>query len=251
MDIGEVGSGVKCFVRRVLDAIFPPKCIFCNCIMPIGTMLEICEACHGSLPFIRGEICRQCGQPVDAACDKKQCMDCSRIEHYFVQGISVFEYKGIVKKAVIGLKFFGKRRYAFTLGHLMSIKIKEMTGWIKFDIIIYTPLHKKRLSQRGFNQAELLAKVIAKQLDRPLGRDALLKIKHTRTQSRLTRFQRQRNMHDAFKINPQASIENKIVLLIDDVYTTGATANECARQLKNAGAKEVYVATAAIGKGTI
>ncbi|MBZ4647253.1 MAG: hypothetical protein PWR27_2089 [Petroclostridium sp.] len=242
------------YIRRVtdfiLDLIFPPKCIFCNTILSPGVELEICMECYDKIPFIQGKVCNTCSQPIDTPYGPEQCMDCRDAHHYFKQNISPCEYKGIIREAIVKFKFFGKKHYAKTLGQLMLKKIKQMTNLPTFDIIIYTPLHEKRLSERGFNQAKLLAEIISQELGCRLGENILLKVKETLPQSKLTRQQRQENIKNVFQISDKNIVQGMKVLLVDDVYTTGMTVNECSKLLKKAGAKEIFVVTAAIGKGT-
>lgn len=246
----QANSIIKRFICLILDTIFPPKCIFCNAILPSGIEIEICPACYQTAPFVRGKTCIQCGQPISGAKDIHKCADCSKKEYYFKQGISVFEYKGMVKKAIIRLKFFGKKRYAVTLGKLMGQALRKMTNWPIIDLIVYIPLHPKRFRERGYNQARLLADEIGRQLGWRIGQNVIFKTKNATAQSKLTRFQRQKNLKNAFRFNTKTKIKGATVLLVDDVYTTGTTVNECARLLHKAGANEIYVITAAIGKGT-
>ncbi len=236
-------------INIFLDLIFPPKCIFCNKILSPGTEIEICDICNTKNPVIHGRVCKQCGQPIEVTDAQEQCFDCSRTSHYFKQGISVYEYRGKVKKAMIHFKFFGKKRHAVTFGKLMSSKIKQMTNWPEFDIITYVPLYKTQLRKRGYNQARLLAKELARELNVPLCVRSIQKVRQASHQRKLNRFQRQINMHNTFEVDPNVSIRGLTLLLVDDIYTTGATMNECARILLAAGAKQVYLATVAIGKG--
>ncbi|MDK2799523.1 MAG: competence protein ComFC [Clostridiales bacterium] len=233
----------------MLDLVFPPKCIFCNTILTPGVTLQICPECYDKIPFVQGKVCETCGQVIDTAYGPEKCLDCRDVRHYFEKNISPCEYKGMMRDAMVRFKFFKKRWYAKTLGQLMLKKLRKMKNLPIFDIIVYTPLYKKRLSERGFNQAKLLAKVIAQELPCSLGENILLKIKDTQPQSKLTRSQRRKNIKDAFQISDETVVKGKTVLLVDDVYTTGTTVDECSKLLKRAGAKEVYVVTTAIGKG--
>ncbi|MGE4284515.1 MAG: ComF family protein, partial [Clostridia bacterium] len=214
-----------------------------------GTELEICDSCYERIPFIQGKACSQCGQPIEGSYGSEQCLDCRDTLHYFVKNIPVCEYKGLVRQAIVRFKFFGKRRYAKPLGFLMADQIKQMTNVTKFDIITYIPLSKRRLAQRGFNQSRLLCRSIAKRLKLFMGIDMLNKEKDMPPQSTLNRHQRQRNIKNVFRVTDKYNIKDTTILLVDDVYTTGVTVNECSRLLRDAGVKEVYVVTIAIGKG--
>jgi len=236
-------------VNYILNLIYPPKCIFCNTILPPGTQIEICDKCYGEAPFVKGKVCRICGQPITAPYGPDQCIDCKKTIHYFVQGISVFEYRGMVRDAIVRYKFIGRKRYSRTLGLLMLNRLRLMTNWPIFHMIVYTPLYKKKLINRGYNQAELLASVIADGLQCRLEKSILVKTRDTLPQSKLTRNQRFQNIKGAFAVRSPEKLQDMNILLVDDVYTTGATVNECARLLMEANANSVYVITAAIGKG--
>jgi ComF family protein len=246
-------DGFKSYFKRVtsyiLDLLYPPRCIFCGILLPVGTKLEICDTCYEKMPMVGGKVCETCGQPMDEPYGPEQCLDCRKTTLYFIQNLPVYEYKGIVRQAIMKLKFYNKKRVARTLGILMADKIKQMTSLPKFDIITYIPLSKKRLAQRGYNQSKLLCSVIAEELNFPISENVLWKVKDTPPQSTLNRDERQHNIKNAFMVKDKYSIKDMIILLVDDIYTTGRTVNECSRLLKKAGAKEIYVVTAAIGKG--
>ena len=240
---------VKKLANMGLDLLFPPKCIFCGQIMRIGTTFEMCSLCKDRLSFIQRIACQKCGKPIVVKDQEDVCSDCKKTNHLYTAATSVFVYSGTVQRALQRMKFEGRRRYAIVFGFLMANQLKKMKNWPIIDIVVYTPLHKKRYAERGFNQAKLLAHEVAKHLDYKVLEDMLYKIKHTPAQSSLVRAKRQQNIYNAFKLNMAIDVKDKTILLVDDIYTTGTTVNECTRYLKAAGAKEVYVITAAIGKG--
>ena len=234
----------------LLDLIYPPKCIICNEILLPGVQIDICSECYKKVPFIGDKIiCEICGQPLNITFGQNQCLDCRGQHYYFEKCIAPCEYKGVMRQAIVKFKFYGKRQYGKTLGKLMVERLNQVQTSMTYDMIIYTPMHRKRLMKRGYNQAKLLAAVIGKEINCPVGKDILLKIKDTSPQSILSRKQRLINLKNVFCLNPRADIKGKTLLLVDDVYTTGTTVNECAKLLKTAGAKQVFVATVAVGKG--
>ena len=115
----------------------------------------------------------------------------------------------------------------------------------KYDIIVPVPIHKKRKNERGYNQSELIARKLAKNLNLELVNDSLIKQKNTLPQSTLSKKQREENAKQVYKIQNKPKIENKKVILLDDIYTTGATTKECSKVLKQNGAKEILVLTIA------
>lgn len=244
-------STIQKIINFVLDIIYPPKCIFCKTILSPGTEVQICTECYEKIPFISNQItCEICGQPLDTIYGQEKCMDCRKKQPCFEQSTSPCEYTGIIRKAIVNFKFYGKKHYAKTLGRLMVEHLKEIQTIPIVHIIVYTPLHPKRLLERGYNQAELLAKVVGKELNCPVGKDVIRKVKNTPPQSHLSRQERLKNLQGAFQLNPKVNLKGLTILLVDDVYTTGATVDACAKLLKESGgAVQVYVVTAAVGKG--
>ncbi len=242
-------SYFKRIVNKIISLIYPPKCIFCNSIMPIGTDIEICNYCYGKIKFIKGKTCIICGQELDKRTLNNKCFDCRRSNYYFEHNISPCRYNSNIRQAIINLKFFGKKRYAKTLGQLMIKKLKENTEMPIINIVTYVPLNNKKKIERGFNQAQLLAKELAGYTNCKTAKNLLIKTKATLPQEKLNKHQRLKNIKGVFKVKDKNIIKDKVILLVDDVYTTGATVNECAKVLKTAGACKVYVITVAIGKG--
>lgn len=150
------------------------------------------------------------------------------------------DYEGTLKEAIHYMKFHGRKKLARRLGQLLStLDIPSV------EAIIPVPLSKKRLIQRGFNQSYLLSMPVSEKLTLPLLDDLLLKTRDTPPQSLLTREERLKNQKGSFKVNSKYKRIPSRVVLVDDVVTTGATLNECARILKKEGVKEVYVITLA------
>jgi ComF family protein len=114
----------------------------------------------------------------------------------------------------------------------------------QFDLIIPVPLHSARLRERGFNQAHFLARILSEEIDAPLSA-ALQRVRYTRTQTAFDRTERMENLRDAFRLRKKVSVRDLQVLLVDDILTTGSTLNECARVLREAGARSVHAVTVA------
>ena len=156
----------------------------------------------------------------------------------------IFRYYGHIRKLLIDYKFNNKS-YLYKTFVQIILNNSNIINFIKsYDIIIAVPIHRKRFNNRGYNQSELLAKEISKYLKKTNFRnDILIKIKDNTAQSTLTRTERFLNVKDAYKIQNDNFIKEKRILLIDDIYTTGNTVNECSRVLKQCGAKEIGVLT--------
>ncbi len=201
----------------------------------------ICSECwEGILPH-NGPGCQKCGKPFVSGISTK-CSDCIQSEPAFESARSFGSYSGTLKKAVNLFKYHGIKRLAEPLSDIMhQISIPSV------DAVIPVPLYKKRLRQREFNQSALLAKHTAEHLGIPLIIDSLIKVSDTTPQVGMNSKERFNNIKKAFIIKNRSIIRDRNILLIDDVFTTGATARECSRMLKKAGAQNVYVRTLAHG----
>lgn len=224
-----------------LDLIFPPKttCLICKNAIKTG---YICEKCKNTLKFIQGNTCSICGKPINY---EGICHDCLHYGHVFRQNVSTFEYDDAMKGLIARFKYFKERHLAAFFAEYMAISLEDMKWPI--DVIVPVPLHKSKLDERGYNQAELLARELSYRFDIFMTK-ALRRIRNTPTQTALHREERINNVKGAFKIMYKETVMGKNVLLIDDILTTGATLDECARVLKDSGANEVYAGTIATGR---
>lgn len=219
-------------MEKGLEILFPPKCIFCGCVLETGRKLHICRSCYNKIPFASGDVIRS-GRQQDGGCDCAVC---------------IFRYTGIVKDALIRFKFFDKPGYYRTFARMLSGKLSETMGLKSFDFIVSVPLHKERQRSRGYNQAQLIAGELSRETGIPEYQYLLLREKNTKVQSLLPGREREQNVRGAFKINNGSRVKGKTVLLVDDVLTTGSTVDECSRALKEAGAISVVAAVLATGK---
>ncbi len=194
-------------------------------------------------------ICGRLGQ--DTICSK--CYNTLKIEakveqdknKTFNKHLYIFKYEGKIRNLIIDYKFNDKP-YLNELFVKIILKNEKICRKIKkYDIIIPVPIHKKRKNERGYNQSELIARKLAKNLNVELVTDSLIKQKNTLPQSTLSKKQREENVKTVYKIQNKQKIENKKIILLDDIYTTGATAEECSKILKQNGAKEILVLTIA------
>lgn len=227
------------FFRKILDLLFPKKlkCIFCGRDIINFDDQPYCDSCANKDFFNNGEFrCKCCDEPLTI--DEEYCYFCKKDHKEFSKTLSPFIYKDEVRKAVIKFKSDNAIYLAEPMAKLMAKRIKEEN--LEFDIILPIPLSEKSLKKRGYNQSELLANEIGKLLDKPVRNDILLKVKETKHQKELGFNDRQNNLKDAFQIKHSKDIKDKKILLVDDIMTTGATANQCAKLLKKY-ASEIYV----------
>lgn len=231
---------------NLIDLIYPPRCPFCECVL--GYKKEkVCESCKKSLPYIKEPKCKKCGKSIDIE-EVEYCYDCTRNPHQYEQGVAVWEYNEQLKSSIYRFKYQNKREYAdFYVEEIVRIYKDKIKEW-KPDLLIPIPLHKTKERQRGFNQTEVIAKKIGEKLEIPISSKVLVRQKNTLPQKELTSKERQNNVKRAFKI-----IDNKVklqvVMLIDDIYTTGSTIDAVSKVLLEAGAIKVYYISVSVGKG--
>lgn len=228
---------------KFLNLIFPKrlKCIYCHDDINTDDPICVCERCNKTLPYVRGNLCEKCGQVIGEG--YKVCMDCKAEAKVFERAFAPLLYTGDVKTRIYNFKYGGARYLAEPFGHMMYNKL--MSEKILFDCIIPVPLSENRLKSRGYNQAELIARVIADLTAKPLLTDYLVRTKDTDYLARSELEYRKTAIIGAFSMRRRRDIKDKTVLLIDDIYTTGATANECSKKILKAGASRVYVLTLA------
>ena len=237
----------KGLYKRTLNMLFPAhiKCIVCGDDLPEVRQIEVCDKCSAKLNFIsKNSCCKHCGSPVYG--DAEVCLNCKDNKREFDQGRSVFVYDGEIEKLIAGLKFNNKPYLSRTLGRYLA-SLYQTLDW-HIDMVIPVPMTEARKKWRGYNQAELLATEFCEAVHLPLNTQALQKVRETDEQKELSMQERQKNILDAFKVQDKYYIKGKSILIIDDVMTTGATANACATALKKAHASKVYVLTIAHGK---
>ncbi len=229
-----------------LDLLYPEgvNCCLCGDRIRRRHTYGICPDCYDSFIFIRENSCEMCGKLLDSG---RLCSDCRSYVHYFDRAYSMCAYHGKVKEWIYSYKYAGRSYLAGPFGRMMADRIKEVRLDKSVDCIVPVPLHRKKLRQRGYNQSRLLADVISGRLKGEKARDVLIRERNTPPLSGLTRFQRMETMRGAFKLKNNGVVDVKNVLLIDDIYTTGTTVNQCAKVLKDNGANCVYAFTLASG----
>ena len=229
--------------KDLLNIFFPAniKCILCSKELNSNTLYCLCDSCMHSLPFNTGKTCLRCDEPISSM--TKYCINCKHNVPYYKHNKSVFLYEGAIKHLIRSFKYDNKKYYTDTLSNLLVSEYVKLNK--DFDIIIPVPLHPKRYKMRGFNQSELLCKSFKEKLHLNVDTKSLIKVVYTESQTTLNRTEREKNLNGSFEVADKKAIKGKSILLVDDVFTTGSTINECARVLLKAGAKEVWSLTLA------
>lgn len=207
------------------------------------TQGPLCHACWTTLPRHGGFVCA-CGFPLPARIPGP-CGRCRRGLAPFARGASLGPYQGTLRLLVHELKFRGRRRVAQRVAEELLASEEVRATLAGVHVLVPVPLHPRRRRERGFNQSGLLARALARPLGLRVAEDALARREDTPPQTGLTAAQRRANVARAFVVRRRPAVAGRIVVLVDDVLTTGATARACARALTAAGAIEVRLVTAA------
>lgn len=237
--------------QAILDIIYPVRCPLCGEIV-VPKDLRICSSCKEQLPYIKEPRCMKCSKPIEQE-EKEYCSDCERKGYHYDKGYAVWIYNDVMRKSIADFKYHSRKEYAkFYVDEIIRLygtKIKMLSP----DVLVPVPVHRSKYLERGYNQADILARRIGKEMDIPVLSKLLIRNKKTMPQKKLSDKERLLNLLEAFQYNEKAAISynNSItkVLLVDDIYTTGSTVEACANVLKNNGISEVYFIVLCIGKG--
>ncbi|MDY6854804.1 MAG: ComF family protein [Thermodesulfobacteriota bacterium] len=226
----------------LLDFFFPTICFVCR--KDIAPTQNVCKICSSHIKYISSPLCVQCGIPFLTKAGRDHfCGACLTSKIYFNKARAVGYYEGVLQEEIHQFKFNKKTFLAKHLGALMANYELDSFDLDSYDFIIPVPLHFKRLRERGFNQALYLSRYVGKRYDIPVDFKNLKRTRWRGPQVNLGKAERERNVNGAFVLYNKNRFRGKDVLLIDDVFTSGATVNECAKVLKKAGVSSVDVFT--------
>ncbi|MDD4211367.1 MAG: ComF family protein [Clostridia bacterium] len=217
------------------------KCIACSSELDKPNKYCMCEDCFAKLPYNNGHICYKCGTNIVGS--GSYCLNCKDSQKDYEFARAPFIYGGVIQTLIYKLKY---SRGKYLANYLSLFLVDEFikTDW-QIDAVVPVPLYIKREKKRGFNQATLLSSQFESVLNIPVISNNLVRLKNTPTQTKLTKIERKNNLDKAFKVLDKKEFKGKNVLLIDDVFTTGATTDECSKVLKSVGVKNIYVLTLA------
>ncbi len=234
-------------LRSFIDVLFPAACATCGSPVGASRIPHFCTSCWSDFSLLPGALCPRCGRPFGSPAalthsPEHACRFCREEPPVFDQALAVGQFEGSLRDAIHLYKYRPSRALGRHLGAWMAANVRLGRG---IDLLMPVPLHSRRLRERGFNQALLLGHEVAQAHGIPLSIDSLARIRPTRPQVELSGAERVRNVAGAFAIRPSCAVDGRSVLLVDDVFTTGATLNECARVLKERGAGRVLALTLA------
>ncbi|MDO8663044.1 MAG: ComF family protein [Candidatus Omnitrophota bacterium] len=236
------------FIRRLTDIAYPKVCLACKRKLDaFNTDGYICNGCRLKIKRNLPPFCASCGRHLEKkSLNKNICPACLKKRLHFDRAFSPCLYEGVTKELIHEFKYKSKDHLGKPLSKIMIEFIKEYELPVDYlDFIIPIPLHKARLREREFNQAEILSRQIALEFKKDLITDALYRHRLTKTQTGLATDKRFANVKESFFVSQDSDLKNKNILIVDDVLTTGATSSEAALSLKDAGANIVFVLTLA------
>ena len=227
---------------KLLNLLYPRRCPVCDdIVIPKGGL--VCDSCKDILMPLQEPLCYKCGRQIVSA-SREYCDTCAGYNFNFDKAFSLWAYNSTVKSSLSNFKYKGRRESAEYYAYKLWEHVYNVIQKLNISIIIPVPIHPERLKGRGYNQAELIARILGKELGLPVFTDYLIRSKNTVAQKNLDPISRRKNLKEAFRINKNSEaykLHLKSILLLDDIYTTGSTADACAGVLKESGVGNVYV----------
>lgn len=233
-------------VNELVELFYPSVCVVCGSVLP--AMREnafACCHCRKQTPYVKPPVCKYCGKHIDTG---SECADCSLKAYAFQEGYAVFSYE-LVQKSLHHFKYGGCKKDGQGMARFMfSFMEAHYPGVLKsYDLLLPVPIHKKRRRTRGFNQSEILSGALSELCGVPSMGQLLVRTRNTTAQAKLQSLEkRKENMKDAFALTDVGAVNGLKILLIDDIFTTGSTLQECAKLLSLYGAEKVDCLTYAI-----
>ena len=230
--------------KQLINLIYPPRCPICGQPAPFGSGL--CPKCRPLLPAIETKRCRKCGKPIEDF--NVLCPDCEKEDHLYDRGLGIFMYDETMKRAISELKYKGRREYGEAFGDLLYENARSELMYWKPDCLIPIPLHPARARERGYNQALIISEALSARCGIPTRSDILVRTMETDRMKELSAKDRMNNLMRAFSAPGDCRGVRRAVL-IDDIYTTGATIDAASAVLRRAGIDEIYFLAVCIGGG--
>ena len=242
-------SAIRDIFLGFLDVLYPRHCFACDKSLHEEENTYICERCLDIIIKTEAKRCSKCGLKLGSGItsSSKGCPGCKNDNLKFEKCFFVSDNTEPVRTLIYQFKYKKHMCLAAPLGTLLTNLLHQKTI-CEIDFVVPVPLHWKKKQERGFNQSELMAKKICKKFSIPISINNLHRVKNTLSQTQLSRLQRQKNVKGAFEVKIPEKFFQKNVLLVDDVLTTGMTASECAKSLKNAGTNKVFLIALARSK---
>jgi len=247
-DPAPLRTAARGLFQGMLQLLYPSTCWICGRPAPARDPL-VCAECVQALTHDPHDTCPHCSSTVGPFIVlDKGCLACRNASFAFDRALRLGPYEALLREVVLRMKNVTGEELSDVVGALWAKPIAARLGSGEIDVVVPVPLHWWRRWRRGFNQSEVLARAVARELGVPCRPDWLRCVRRTGEQKRLPPTARRDNVHNAFQATASAALADKTVLLVDDVMTTGATAHEAARALRHCGPARIVVAVLAHGR---
>lgn len=232
--------------NKLINFIYPRTCALCGDVL--GDSADyICPVCRPMIEYPSDPVCLRCGSEITDT-EQELCADCTRHTRSFIQGYPAMKYQYPLDESIAAFKYHNQRDHAqFYANEIIKRHGKKLLG-LGIDALVPIPIHKRKLQKRGYNQAEILADALAERLAIPVDTGLLQRVVNTEPQKSLDPEHREQNLKMAFQCSKKR-VNYKKVMLVDDIYTTGATVEACTKILHAAGIPDIYYTSVAIGAG--
>ncbi len=239
-------SELKMLGETIGRLFYPEVCPLCNKVLADKNE-RICKDCSIKLVPIKAPTCLKCGKEIE---DEEQacCKDCATMQRSYIKGFPALNYSEDMAKCLSRFKYHNMRCYGGFLGDVIVREKGKEILLARPQVIVPVPVHKTKLRDRGYNQAQVLADELSKRLKIPVDTELVIRATKTKPQKELSSKEREENLKRAF-ISSQKIVKYKSALIVDDIYTTGATVEACTAVLQAMGIKEIYYTSVCIGKG--
>ena len=242
---------IKGYLEKIADAVCPDDiyCISCGRVTDRNNYYGLCHSCLDAFHFATGRVCMKCGKILEEGYISDICRDCKKYERDFEKGYCCMLYGLYEREVIKAFKYGDKAYYGRFFGEMMYDRVEPVFERdIQADIIVPVPLHRSKLAKRGYNQSGILSRQLSQRLGIPMV-EALKRVKKNKPMSSINGQERRDNLESAFAVPPfmKQKVADKKVLLVDDIFTSGSTADACSKVLKNAGASAIIVLALAAG----
>lgn len=242
-------------LKKLLDLIYPEG-LYCHCcdkIISPDRSYGLCNECMDGFKWATGRCCLKCGKPLSPSNPRVICYSCSEHKHNYHRGYTCTEYGTHERSLLYKLKYNGSTYVAPMVAEVMYDRMISLGIEDDYDILIPAPSHKSRALSRGYNQAELIAEELSRLTHIPASDEVLERISHTAAMRTLTPEQRRSQLQGVFamKKGQEEAVRDKRVMLVDDIYTTGATADALSELLYSSGAARVDILSFSAGADVV
>ena len=233
------------WMEKTAELLFPTRCPVCDGLLGTG-ILRMCQTCRQRVQYLSEPLCFQCGKKL-SDCEAEFCGDCRRSRHLFTAGRALYEYEDIAP-ALYRFKYGGRREYAAFFARELAQQLGEYIRSLAPDGLVPVPMYRGKQRRRGYNQAELLARALGKELSIPVYSGLVVRSRDTKPLKELNSEERRNNLKRAFNLG-QNGVKLKKIVLIDDIFTTGSTIDQVSAVLLAGGSQMIYYIALAIGAG--